>query len=84
MNTDRNEAHESTCWQLGHITAVTSQLLTFLGTQEINPSVIQHVKEQVLLHDRVVIEKLGGAEQSIQDVRAMVEQWTAEAKAGLQ
>jgi hypothetical protein len=84
MNTDQEGFYEDTLWQLGHIVAEISQLLTFLGNQEVNPSVIQHLKSQVLLHDRVIIEKLGGVEQSIRDVRAMVDRWTVAATVRLQ
>ena len=84
MNTNPEEFYEDTLYQLGHISAEISQLLTLLGDQEINPSVIQAVKAQVRRHDRVIIDKLGVAERSIRDVRAMVEQWAAVATARLQ
>ena len=84
MNTDRNEFYDDTLCQLGHISAEISQLLTFLGDQEIDPSVIQHLKTQFLIHDQAIIKKLGVAERSIRDVRAMVEQWVAAATARFQ
>lgn len=58
MNTVEGEFYEGTLWELGLISAEISQLIKFLAHQEINPSVIQAVKAQVLLHDRVIIDKL--------------------------
>ena len=84
MNTNRDEFYEDTLLQIGHIGAEISQLLAFLNQQESNLSLIQRVKSQILIHDRAIIEKLGIAEQSIRDVRAMIDQWTAVAKAELQ
>lgn len=55
MNTDRNESYEDTLYQLGHISAEVSQLLKVLAHQEINSSVIQAVKAQVLLHNLIAL-----------------------------
>ena len=83
MNTHQEE-YESMLYQLGHISAEISHLLAFLDQQEVNPSVIENVQSQVFLSDRTIIDKLGVAERSIRDIRAMVEQWVAVATPRLQ
>ena len=74
MNTDREEFYEDTRYQLGHLVAEISQLLDSMDEQKFHDSIIEVLKSQVFQHQDVIIEKLRIAEESIRDVRALIDQ----------
>ncbi len=74
MDTDQEEFYEDTCLMLGHLVAELSQLLASLDEQKFHHSIIEVLKLQVFHHRAAIIEKLRTAEESIRDVRAMIDQ----------
>ena len=74
MNTDQEEFYEDTRYQLGHLVAELSQLLASLDEQKFHHSIIDVLKWQVFHHRAVIIEKLRITEESIRDVRALIDQ----------
>lgn len=74
MNTVPDEFYEDTRYQLGHIAAEIAQLLASMDEQKFHHTIIEDLKSQVFHHKDAIIEKLRIAEESIRDVRALIDQ----------
>jgi hypothetical protein len=74
MNTIQDEFYEDTRLQLGHIAAEISQLLASMDERNYHQFIIEVLKSQVFLNKDVIIEQLRIAEESIRDVRALIDQ----------
>ena len=74
MNTIRDDFYEDTRYQLGHIVAEISQLLDSMNEEKFSEFINESLKSQVFHHKDAIIEKLRVAEESIRDVRALIDQ----------
>ncbi len=84
MNTELETFFADTLLQLGHVGALSSQLLQQIGREDANPTVMADLKFRFWQHDEALIEHLHQAETGLREVQILVDEWIALARARLQ